>query len=270
MPESRIYDTRAGRFIALPDLANAMANADVVFFGEQHDDPATHRAELSYLAELGARRSDVILSMEMFERDVQPNVDAYLAGTISDSAFQAMSRPWPRYTSDYRPLVEYARARGWRVVAANVPRRMASVVSRTGLGVLDTIARPDRALVASSIQCPHDAYYERFAEEMTGHSAGGADAATQRFYEAQCIKDETMAESIVSALDHARGAVIMHFNGAFHSDMSLGTAARVKRRRPDLKILVISAVPVDAVASADAVAYRKNGDYVILTPKPPK
>jgi uncharacterized iron-regulated protein len=123
MPESRIYDTRAGRFIALPDLANAMANADVVFFGEQHDDPATHRAELSYLAELGARRSDVILSMEMFERDVQPNVDAYLAGTISDSAFQAMSRPWPRYTSDYRPLVEYARARGWRVVAANVPRR---------------------------------------------------------------------------------------------------------------------------------------------------
>jgi uncharacterized iron-regulated protein len=278
--ESRIYDVKAARYIDIAALVDALASADVVFFGEQHDDPATHRAELAYLAGVGARTGAVVLSLEMFERDVQHTLDDYLANVITDSSFQAASRPWPRYTSDYRPLVEYARARGFAVVAANVPRRIASVVSHAGLAALDTIPASDRALVARDIACPHDAYYDRFAEEMTGHSAGAAapasnDAAaiatTNRFYEAQCIKDETMAESIVAA--HARaatGTTVMHFNGAFHSDLRLGTAMRVLRRDPRLKILVISAVPVDDVARADAVAYSTNADYIVLTPRPPK
>ena len=55
----------------------------------------------------------------------------------------------------------------------------------------------------------------------------------ERFYLAQCIKDETMAESIVDArLASARDAIVVHFDGAFHSDYSQGTVARVKRRQP--------------------------------------
>jgi len=262
-------------------LAAAAAKADVVFFGEQHDDAAAHRAELALLAAVGARRSNLVVSLEMFDRDVQPALDAYLAGQIPESAFVATTRPWARYNADYRALVELARAYGWPVVAANPPRRMATAVSRVGIAMLDTLPATDRAMIARELSCPRDKYFERFAESMKTHSAGGgppsakdsADAAvmTIRFYEAQCIKDETMGESIAAAHAKAgRGAIVVHFNGAFHTDMGLGTTARARRRMPNASTLVVTAVPVDDVARADATAFADRADYVILTPKPRK
>jgi len=98
-----------------------------------------------------------------------------------------------------------------------------------------------------------------------------AAAMTNRFYEAQCLKDETMGESIAAA--HARagtGAIVLHFNGAFHTDMWLGTTARARRRMPNARALLVTAVPVDDVARTDAAAFADRADYVILTPKPPK
>lgn len=280
-PESRYVASASGRDVGLEGTLRQAARADVVFFGEQHDDPATHRAELSVLAALGSGSRPVILSLEMFERDVQGVLDAYLAGKIGEAEFLAASRPWERYTTDYRAMVELARARGWPVVASNVPRRHASAVSRKGLVALDSLPPGERAMVGREIACPRDdQYYARFAESMKGHSAGGgppsaADAAmmksmTERFYEAQCIKDETMAESIVAALAAApKGAVVLHVDGAFHSDFGLGTAARVKRRRPELRTVVLTAVPVDSVATAKATEFAERGDIVILTRKPP-
>lgn len=279
-PESRVYDSKAGRFITMEELVEKLSRADVVFIGEQHDDPATHRAELAYLAAIGAKRDNVVVSLEMFERDVQSVVDSYLTGSITDSVFLATSRPWPNYIKDYRPLVELARARGWPVLASNIPRRLASAVSKAGLAAVDTMPAGDRALMARDLSCPHDTYFERFAEEMSGHSAGGggasaadasaAAAMTNRFYEAQCTKDETMAESIVAAMDRAGpGAVVVHFNGAFHSNMHLGTAARVARRRPGARVVVVTAAPVDAIGAANPGELAALGDYILLTPKPP-
>lgn len=277
--ESRFYASAARRDVSFEAMLRAAARADVVFFGEQHDDPATHRAELAVLAGLGNGGRPVVLSLEMFERDVQAILDDYLAGRISEADFLARSRPWERYTTDYRALVELARARGWPVVASNVPRRIASAVSRKGLAVLDTLAAGERAFAARENLCPHDAYYARFAETMKGHGAGGgppnaADSAamramTDRFYEAQCVKDEAMAESIVAARARHPGAVVLHVDGAFHSDFGLGTAARVSRRDPGARTVVLTAIPVDDPATASPAEHAERADFVIVTRKPP-
>ena len=122
--------------------------ADVVFVGEQHDDPETHFAEFALLEGIGRQRHRVVLSLEMFERDVQPMLDDYLAGRMSEADFLAKSRPWDRYATDYRALVMLARARGWPVIASNVPRPIASAVSRKGLAALDTLPPTSRAWAA--------------------------------------------------------------------------------------------------------------------------
>ena len=275
----RVYDSKANRFIPFTKLAEAAAKADLVFFGEQHDDPATHASELAVLAALGERRPGVVVTLEMFERDVQPLVDQYLAGTISEANFLAGSRPWDRYTTDYRALVELARVRGWPVVAANVPRRLASAVSRRGLALLDTLNAADRRFMAQENLCPKDAYYTKFAETMTGHSAGGgpptaADAAamaqmTDKFYEAQCVKDEAMGEAIVNAWRAApKGAVVFQVDGAFHSDAGLGTVARARRRAPEAKTVVLSAVPVADLSKANGKEHAAKGDYILFTRAP--
>src|ERR1035437_8259771 len=102
---NRVWDTKHKRFIAFESML-----ADVLFLGEQRDDPATHRLEAATLEGLARRRGSVVLAMEMFERDVQPSLDDYLAGRSTEGDFLARSRPWPRYRADYRPLVEFARA----------------------------------------------------------------------------------------------------------------------------------------------------------------
>src|SRR5262245_37370058 len=67
----RVYDTDHKRFTDFEAMLHEVAKADVVFVGEQHDDPHTHRLELAILEGLARRRTDVIVSLEMFERDVQ-------------------------------------------------------------------------------------------------------------------------------------------------------------------------------------------------------
>lgn len=250
----RVASTATGEDIALPALLERAARADVVFFGEFHDDSETHRAEAALLRAIGELGRPVVLSLEMFETDVQGVLTDYLANRIDESEFLARSRPWGNYEADYRPLVELAKASGWPVVASNVPRPYASAVGREGLAALDSLTPFERAHAAAEIECPDDAYRARFMQAMGGHSDGGDGlpaAMAERFYLAQCLKDETMAESIVGALRLApQGAILVHFNGAFHSDFGLGTAERVIRREASWDVLLLTAVPSPDPAEA--------------------
>lgn len=259
--------------VTLDQLADAAVRADVVFFGEVHTDPETHRVELALLDAIAHRQPRAVLSLEMFERDVQPLLDDYMAGRTAEATVIERSRPWARYATDYRGLVELAKSRGWPVVAANIPRPLASAVARGGLAALDSLSPATRQEVARDIVCPDDDYKRRFLDEMKGHGAGGAapsagdtlpTAVAQRFYLAQCVKDETMAESIVRAWQAAGGAPVIHYDGAFHSDFGAGTVARVRRRLPSAKLLVISAIPVADPRSAK-VADPRRADYIIFT-----
>jgi uncharacterized iron-regulated protein len=259
-------------------MAAALTRADVVFLGEQHDDPNTHRLELAVLEALARRGRPVVLSLEMFERDVQEPLDHFAMGHLTEPEFLAASRPWPRYATDYKPLVDFAIAHDWPIVAANVPRPIAAEVAKSGMDALSSKPEADRTLFATDRQCPlGDDYFKRFVEAMCGHSMPGAstdDAAktTERYYFSQCLKDETMAEAIAAAALIGAGAakspVVVHVNGAFHSDYRQGTAARVVRRLPGKKVVVVS---IQAVADLDAVAptkdQRKVGEYILFTVK---
>ena len=279
VPGIRAVDVPSGGDIAFDSLVRRLASASVVFVGEQHDDPETHRVEFGLLDALGRTGRPIILSLEMFERDVQGVLDDYLAGRVPESDFLARSRPWDRYATDYRPMVELARTRGWRVIASNVPRGIASAVGRKGLAALDTLAATERAWAARDNSCPDDAYRTRFLESMKGHSAGGAapspgdtlpSAVAQRFYVAQCVKDETMAESIVSVLGNApRRAIIVHYDGAFHSDYRQGTVERVRRRAPGARLVVVTAVPVADPAAAKLADHSGRADVLVFTRQNP-
>ena len=284
----RVYDARHKRFTDFEAMLLDLSRRDVVFAGEQHDDPSTHRLERAILEGLARRRSDIVVSLEMFERDTQNILDNYLGSRITEEEFLKSSRPWPRYKTDYRPLVELAKARQWPVLAGNIPRKYAARISREGLGVVERLTPTERQFIAAALQCPFDDYYERFAEVMSSHPVTPATGQpgdgqgqeskrdmearqremAQRFYFAQCAKDETMAESIARWFEPAPNRptpLVVHFNGAFHSDYGLGTAERVSRRLRRAKTAIISIVPLKSLDQIDHDQYRKRGDYVLFT-----
>ena len=289
VPE-RVFDTRRGAFADFEVMLADIAGADVIFVGEQHDDPNTHRLEHAILEGLRRRAVLVTLSFEMFERDVQPKMDQYLTGAITESEFLAGTRPWPRYATDYRPLVEMARSLGWPVVAANVPRRYASDVAKTGRASLDRLPSEERAFAARELQCPQDAYFKRFAAAMNEHSGTKPDKpaesasaqaaaqpasdgqATERYYWSQCVKDETMAESIAAAVERrgAQKGTIVHFNGAFHSDFGTGAAERARRRLSGRRVAVVTILPIANIDTATpSEDDLKRADYLLYTVKVP-
>jgi uncharacterized iron-regulated protein len=280
----RVYDTRRGAFTDFEGMVADLARADVVFVGEQHDDARTHRLEEALLGGLRRRKVTPTVSLEMFERDVQGFVDRYLAGSIAEPQFLQESRPWPRYATDYRPLVEMAKSEGWAVVAANLPRRVASAVAKSGEPAIEQLPAADRALVAARLECPHDAYFARFTEAMTDHSPSETKASaaastpptaeqratTDRYYWSQCAKDETMAESVARAVADRAGkpGPVVHFTGAFHSDFGAGTAERTRRRLPGRRVAIVSMLPVtDLDVVAPGAEDLKRADYLVYTVK---
>src|SRR5262249_47721360 len=162
------------------------------------DNAPTHRLELAVLEGLARQKRSVILSLEMFERDVQSNLNSYLSGKMQEPEFLKVSRPWPAYETNYRPLVELALENRWPVIAANAPRKYASQVARSGLQAIDSLASGERAYLASKVACPHDHYFKRFEEQMGSHPGptGGSSiksatsddrALIERLYAAQCL-----------------------------------------------------------------------------------
>ncbi len=270
-PAYRIIESATRGVIDIDTLAAKLAAADVAFLGEQHDDVTGHRVQRLLVEALGARRDNVTLALEMFERDAQEALDHFQMGHTEEDEFLAAARPWPQYARDYKPLVDFAIARQWPVVAGNLPRSIAAEVVKDGLVVLGGRPDAERGLYAADLQCAASgAYFDRFVAALGSHGQTPADVSPVRYYESQCLKDETMAESIAQA--HAAGSIggrrplVLSVNGTVHVDFRLGTVERVARRLPLASIVTVTMVPVadlDGLAVSSDVLAR--ADYVIWT-----
>jgi uncharacterized iron-regulated protein len=261
-PEFRVVNCRTGKELTLPQLADDLATRDVVYFGELHDNVTGHRVYAELAGLLVERRADTVLSMEMFERDVQGVVTDYLRGRVDEAKFLQHSRPWKDYARDYKPLIELAKEKKLDVIAGNLPRPVAAQVASKEGSASPFLPRTTTA--------PQDRYWELFAEAMKGHP--GAEGAAERMYRSQCAKDDAMAESVAGYLasNPHRQPLVIHCNGNFHSDYGLGTAARIASRVPLAQAAVISMVAVPDVPKADATASLKKAHYLLIVPAPPK
>ncbi|MFO7626535.1 MAG: ChaN family lipoprotein [Candidatus Fermentibacteraceae bacterium] len=192
-------------------LLSSLHGSEVVFIGEQHDDPLAHQWELFIWKALAT--TETALALEMFETDVQPLLDQYLAGGVSRDAFLAGSRPWGNYEQDYEPLVEYAREHGFRVIAANVPRSFAAAVARGGFAAVSGEGFFQSLKVDSS----NTDYRERFLQTMgaMGDAMHGMPMDHENMYRAQLLKDAVMAASIAET-------PCVFVCGRFHSDFFSG------------------------------------------------
>ena len=264
-----ILSARTGQQLDLDELARDLSTKDVVFLGEEHDNNVGHQLQLEIVKRLHGLRPDLVLSMEMFERDVQGTLDDYLRGRIDEETFLKHSRPWPNYEKHYRPIIEYAKANGLEVIAANAPRPLTRKVTAGGMAAIE-----GRIFVAQSVTSKKDVYFDKFKEAMREHPGDGlTKEVLERFYLSQCLKDDTMAESIYRfrATHPARRPLIVHLCGKFHSDFGLGTVVRLLMRDPLCQVGVVT-----MEASKEPEKLKLEGDldrrahYILSVPEEPK
>ena len=270
-PHYRAFDPK-GNAVTLRTVVDALERADVLFIGETHDNAVAHLLEAELLRradeKYGAsspKRRDVALSLEMFERDVQTVLDEYLAGLINERHFLLSSRPWRNYETDYRPLVEYARAHHLPVIAANAPARYVSRVSSQGPDSLKSL--PQVAVKSWLPPLPFppasEAYAAKFDRFMGGAGAGSHGGL--HLLAAQTLRDATMAHAISEHLGRGRDPLVVQVNGTFHSEERMGVPELLARYRPKARSVVVTIVPDEGFPDFDAAAHARLGDFIIIT-----
>ena len=215
-----------------------MADYDVVFIGEHHDNSINHWLEKRITEALFEKKNgQIILGAEMFERDNQQSLNSYLAGEINAKNLKDSVRLWKNYETDYRPLVDFAKDKKLSFIATNVPRKYASQTSKNGINSLNELPESEKKFIAKlpievTLETPG---YKEMKSLMGDHVD---ELKLMNFISAQAIKDATMAESIFENLQ--TGKTFIHYNGDYHSKQYGGIFWYLKKKNPNLKIAVIS------------------------------
>jgi uncharacterized iron-regulated protein len=249
--------TNKGIILDLEQALEVLVDYNVIFFGEDHDSHVAHEGELILLTELAGRDASLVLALEMFERDVQDTLNAYLEGIISEEKFLELGRPWPNYREDYRPLVELAKDRGITVIAANVPRKTAAGVAMADEISSDVMGK-DSIYLPQNLHLDSTEYYERFTAlmEKMPHSVPMKGLKVEGLYKAQVLKDAVMAASLEPFLDHR----IFFCCGRFHSEYHLGIPYQLQKNHPGLKVAVI--VSAESVMGLPMRDRSRIGDFI--------
>jgi len=262
-PAYQLYDA-AGKSMKYKKMLETVSTADVVFFGELHDNPISHWFEFEVTADLHKTAGDkLVLGAEMFETDDQLVLNEYLSKKYEADKFEAEVKLWKNYRTDYKPLVEFARKNGLPFIATNIPRRYASMVSRSGLEVLDSLTAEAKTLIAP-LPISYDPELKGYKDMMSMHgmpAMGGKP--NENLPQAQAIKDATMAHFIVRNLE--QGQIFIHYNGAYHSENYVGIIHYLKLFRPGIRVATITTVLQDDI---DTLETDNTGlaDFVIVVP----
>lgn len=235
-------------------MIEKLSEADVVLFGELHNNPIAHWLQYEVTKSLHkAKDGKLMLGAEMFEADVQFTLNEYLAGLIKESHLTREGKVWDNYSTDYAPLVDFAKKNKLQFIATNIPRRYANLVSRKGIDALEQLDKQAKKMYLPKLPIEVDttlsgyqgilAMFGGHGGQSMGHGKGHGGPDPMNFVYAQASKDATMAYFTAKYLKKAeKGTAFIHFNGAYHSNDFQGIYWYLKKENKKLKIVTITSV----------------------------
>ena len=250
----QIFD-KNGKKTSYEKLLKAGEKADVVLFGEYHDNSVVHWLQLEFTKDL-AQKKDLVLGAEMLEADNQTQVNQYLKGEINQKQMDSSARLWKNYKTDYKTLVDFAKEKKFSFIATNVPRRYASLVFKKDLVALDSLSAQEKSWIAP-LPIEFDINLPGY-KSMMGMQGGHAG---EKMPKAQAIKDATMAYFINK--NRKENSVFIHYNGTYHSDNFEGINWYLRKLDAGIKIVTIATVEQKDISKLEAEHYNK-ADFVLV------
>lgn len=216
------------------ELLQNLTKANVVYLGETHTSEADHKAQLEIIQQVYAKKPKMAIAMEMFQRPFQGAIDRYLAGEITEQELltqteyqQRWGFPWEYYA----PILRFAKENRIPVLAVNTPSEVTRKVSRQGL---ESLTPEDKKYIPpiSEIRTDNGGYRQMLLDVFNQHQQGGhgTSASFERFFSAQVLWDETMAESIAKFVKSNPNHTVIVLAGKGHLVYGYGIPSRVARR----------------------------------------
>jgi len=216
--------------ITFAQLSDDLDMTRVIYVGESHDQIEHHQIEVRIIEGLLAKGKDVAIGMEMFDRSQQPILDRWSQGFLTEEEFLKeiqWETTWGMDYELYKGILDMAKCHHLKVLGLNVPRDLVRRVAENGtmkLSSEDKKRLPEMDLTDRQ----HRAY---IASIYKGHTKGSAKDF-ENFYEAQCLWDEGMAESLFEFLKSSRaeGKTVFVIAGSGHVVFNFGIPKRLYRR----------------------------------------
>ncbi|MCS6821633.1 MAG: ChaN family lipoprotein [Microscillaceae bacterium] len=238
-PAYQIFDLK-GKATTYEKLKETAQKADVVLFGELHNNPICHWLQLQLLKDLHKElKNSLILGAEMFEADDQIVLNEYLQTLITEKHLEKEAKLWDNYKTDYKPLLDYALQNKIPFIATNIPRRYASIVSKKGLEFLEKNIPEEAKKYIAPLPIQVDVTLPNYTKMLEMMPSAHPEVG-QNFIRAQAIKDATMAHFILK--NWQPKYCFLHFNGTYHSNNFEGIVWYLKKANPTLKICTIASV----------------------------
>ena len=211
--------------------------ARIVFVGETHDNPASHRLQQQILAALQRQNPGrVSLAMEMFTPAQQPILDRWTAGELTEKEFLQQVgwfQNWRMNFGYYRDLLTFCRDHRIPLVALNADKELQQKLGRTPLNQLT--AEDRERLPEMDMDDPYQLAMVQAV--FSDHAMGGG--MLEGFHRVQTLWEETMAANLADYLrPRDKEHQVLVVAGGNHIRYGFGIPRRLFRRLPVSYLLV--------------------------------
>jgi uncharacterized iron-regulated protein len=259
LPAYSLFE-KGGRHTSYEQMLDEIKSADIVLFGEFHNNPICHWLQLELTRDLyELKKEKLVLGAEMFESDNQLIINELIDGFVTEKKFEDEARLWKNYKTDYKPFVSFAAKNKIPFIATNIPRRYASLVYSKGFEALDSLSNEAKKLIAP-LPPLYDTNLNCYRSLLSPSGNDMPEHANPNLPKSQAIKDATMAYFILE--NFKDGQLFLHFNGAYHSDNFEGIYWYLKQKKSKLKVVTISTVEQKQIDELEKES-EKNADFII-------
>lgn len=244
IPHNAVVLPGSDRSISHVDLIHRVKDEPVVLLGEYHDNIEHHRWQLQMISGLYTLNRNLVLGFEMFPREVQPVLDQWVAGELSEKEFLKAAK-WAeywRFDKDlYVDLFHFARMNSIPMVALNVDRGLIRKVGKKGWDNIPVEEREGVGKAKAASQGYREMLAGVFMRHDTTHDSKEAptdfEAAIKkilespgfnRFVESQSAWDRAMAEGIAAGAGLREGAQVVAVMGSGHMMSNFGVPEQLQ------------------------------------------
>ncbi|HAF96627.1 MAG: hypothetical protein A2021_08565 [Elusimicrobia bacterium GWF2_52_66] len=236
-PRFCIFGAQSGKaFSSEAAFKSVIWKNDVVYIGEAHGRAPDHLAQLEALQAMKvARGSKIVVGFEMLNMTLQPFLDDYSGGKLTEENFLDKidwKKEWGFDFSLYKPLFDFIRENKLKALALNVPKKVVSKIAREGLG---SLSAEEKQYLPEKVEItPH----KKYNDYLKASFASGGDAAMDKiltlenYLASMAAWNEGMGARLATFLNANAGyaALVAAGNGhvIYNAAMPASVKARVK------------------------------------------
>jgi uncharacterized iron-regulated protein len=239
-PNFCIFGGHSGKSFSGEAAFNSLVwRSDVVYVGETHGQPLDHMAQLTALNAMRiARGSKIAVGFEMLDQTLQPVLDDYAAGKLTEEEFLAKTdwqKEWGFDFAMYKPLFELIARNRLRALALNVPQAVVAKIARTGL---DSLTPEERQYLPEKVKITKNKKYNDYLKAYFGGHGDGPLAkimTLDNYLASMAAWNEGMGARIADFLEKNPGYEMLVVAGNGHLLYNAAIPASVKSRAKDVR-----------------------------------